>query len=109
MKLFFAILALVLLPVAFLWDGYVTQSLWLWFAVPLGVPKLTLVGAMGLGVLFSSFFAGTAMSIRLQMAKAPEPEEEDEKALKDFFGFIAIAFVAPAIYLFFGAIINHFQ
>ncbi len=109
MTILLAIFTLVLLPVAYIWDGYVTQTLWNWFAVPLGAPKLTLVGAIGLSVLVTSFYLSSAVATRVQMAKAPDPSNEDEKAMRNFTHFVLLGFAIPLLSYVTGMIVHHFQ
>ena len=103
------LLSLILLPLAFLWDGFALKTLWGWYAVPLGAPALTLVGAIGLGILVSSFYMASFMVTRLRMAKESEPTDETDKAVRNFSFFLATAFAPPALSLFFGYIVHLFQ
>lgn len=44
-------LAVLAVPVLFLYTGWVTVLMWGWFAVPLGAPSITIAHALGLRLL----------------------------------------------------------
>jgi len=48
-------LAIILLPFVLLLQGFVLSKLWLWFVMPLGVPAISIVHAMGITILFNLF------------------------------------------------------
>lgn len=41
----------IALPLAFVWKGYLLTWIWLWFAVPLGLPPISIPMAIGLNVI----------------------------------------------------------
>jgi hypothetical protein len=47
------LLAVALVPIQTLWSGWVGMHLWGWFAVPLGAPVVTVMQAVGLGLVLS--------------------------------------------------------
>jgi len=49
------LLFILLIPVELFLHGWVISLLWLWFAVPLGVPAITIGVAIGLACLASMF------------------------------------------------------
>ena len=59
MKIVKGIIALSLIPIAFLqyfWHAYVTTILWRWFvSSQFGLPELTMTQAMGLGLIVLTF------------------------------------------------------
>jgi len=38
-----------------IWAGFVLKTLWLWFMVPLGIPVIGLVHALGLNLMLKAF------------------------------------------------------
>lgn len=46
-----AIVALLLIPVYALWQGYVVSVLWGWFLCPIGAPRIGWAGGYGITLL----------------------------------------------------------
>ncbi|MBU3577501.1 hypothetical protein [Polynucleobacter sp. UK-Kesae-W10] len=44
----------VAIPLMVLWQGWAASTLWLWFAVPLGMPEISIVTAAGLALFLSA-------------------------------------------------------
>ena len=59
------LITLTLLPFLLVWRGFVLTILWLWFAVPLGMPELTVPYAIGLSLIVS-FMVGLKESTKTE-------------------------------------------
>lgn len=73
-----------------LWNGFVLQRLWAWFAVPLGAPAITMSIAVGLNIL-ASFLT----------ARVPRKDTDWQR-------IITFAVIYPAVALLTGYIVHLF-
>ena len=77
------------------WFAYVALRLWAWFAEPLGAPHMTLVRAMGLGMLVTMYTAHVDTD-------AAEKNSEGKTGGWMLGKFIASKILVPAVVLAFG-------
>jgi hypothetical protein len=84
------VLLLFGMPMLIAWGAYVDAKLWLWFAVPLGLPTLSIAHMAGLGVLIRSLTS--------------QVKRKSPKAVTA----LAHSIASPAIYLLVGWLIHHF-
>jgi hypothetical protein len=84
----------IMMPLAFIWKGYLTTWIWLWFMVPLGVPSISIPMAVGLNLLAQyilpkpttndvTWDKGTGLKVKPEWAEAPA------------FSFFGVAFIGP--------------
>jgi hypothetical protein len=93
-----ALLAAILIFVAIIvplsiWNGFVLEIMWGWFAVPLGAPDITVAHAIGIALLVQMFVSHTSKS--------------DDKS--SFLSTILTGFFISLMYLVLGAIIHAFM
>ncbi len=86
---------LLLFPAIIAINGFVLQSLWGWFLVPLGVPYIGVAKAIGLSVLAHMF-----------VWQAEQPDSNGEKPLWEQFLKILMR---PAFTFAFGWIVHQFM
>lgn len=86
-------LLLVGIFVGFFWVGYVTSVLWSWFAVPLGVPAISLFHAVGLSLLVK------VLANPIKSGKNRDDMTEDQK-VDDALKSLIMVITAPALVLF---------
>ena len=70
-------------------DGWAISKLWAWFLVPLGVPAITIVHAIGISTLFAFF-------------KARTPPSDKDADWKSLVGTIIGTFLAPLLAVLIG-------
>jgi hypothetical protein len=88
MLLFSVILTLIIGP---FWNGFVASILWGWFVVPLGVPTISYLHAVGLGLVVGIY------------KNAPAAQQQGKKSEIDAMGeMLGHAFVTPALMLVIG-------
>jgi len=86
-----AILVIVTIVVGLFWGGFVTSTLWNWFAVPLGVVAIGYGQAIGLSCLAQCLVGSKTLSTTAD-------EDFTEAAFRSFAGVVFI----PAVSLFVG-------
>lgn len=86
-KIVTGVFGLVLFVPLLLWSAFVLMKLWGWFLVPLGVPRIGLVGAVGVDLIVSL------------TAHQFVPERQ---TMQNWAERVARAVVIPAIILFVG-------
>jgi len=77
------------------WFAYVAMRMWAWFAEPLGAPHLSVVRAMGLGMLVTMYTAHIDTD-------AAEKASEGKTGWHMIGKFIASKVIVPAVVLAFG-------
>jgi hypothetical protein len=93
----FAVLFLCMFVAAFLLDGWVTQTVWGWFVVPIfGIRQINLAEAVGLGLVTGLF---THQYIPTQRKKEDGSTNWEP---------IAHLFLRPLLVLFIAWIVTHF-
>jgi hypothetical protein len=96
------IISLITVPIGVFLNAYTLLCLWLWFIVPLGVPAIGLVHAMGI-MLIKGFM----------MAKyLPKDQEEDEEPatkIGKLKGSLVFTYTMPIIALGVGYIFQSFM
>jgi hypothetical protein len=97
-----------------IWKGYVTLVLWTWFALPVGLPHVSLSMIIGLETLIR-FMTYTVVNTKpdveavlLRYSNRPKVEETDEEKVQDFISLVSRSFAVPAVFLFTGYIISLF-
>lgn len=94
------IIALVTVPVSYVWYGYVLSVLWAWFVVvPFEAPPLTIPVAIGISLIVGMLTASLA---RADLAK------EYPDANQRVFVQIMAALVSPLLFLMIGWIVRMF-
>lgn len=76
---------------AICWQAFVFKTLWLWFAVPFGLPALSLAAAAGLRLAF------------MALGRAPDAVRPDAETNVAF--VLLRSFAVPAVQLVVGAVI----
>ena len=100
--LIYAVMCLVALALATacaLWGGFAASVLWGWFVVPLGVPEVSVLHAMGLTL---------AMRALAGFSGKPQPAKTEDKmaALRALGDVLAWATVAPGAALAIGWVVR---
>ena len=86
------LVALALATACALWGGFAASVLWGWFVVPLGVPEVSVLHAMGLTL---------ALRALAGFSGKPQPDKTEDKmvALRKLGHVLGVATVAPALAL----------
>lgn len=82
----------IMLPLAFIWKGYLLTWVWLWFAVPIGLPEISIPQAIGLNCL----------TMMIVPSSAPHKDYEWRKG--DGF-YTKAEYVESPAFAFFGAVV----
>ena len=95
----FGLVALSLAVACALWGGFAASVLWGWFVVPLGVPEVSMLHAVGL-MLALRALAG--------FSGKPQPDKPEDKmvALRALGRVLAVATVAPGAALAVGWVVR---
>jgi hypothetical protein len=93
------LVALSLAVACALWGGFAASVLWGWFVVPLGVPEVSMLHAVGL-MLALRALAG--------FSGKPQPDKPEDKmvALRALGRVLAVATVAPGAALAVGWVVR---
>ena len=93
------LVALALATACALWRGFAAAVLWGWFVVPLGVPEVSMLHAVGLMLALRALAGRTAM---------PQPAKHEDKmvALRALGRVLAVATVAPGAALAVGWVVR---
>ena len=88
----FGLVAIALATACALWGGFAAATLWGWFVVPLGVPDVSVLHAMGLTL---------ALRALAGFSGKPQPDKTEDKmvALRKLGHVLGVATVAPALAL----------
>ena len=90
-------LVIVVAVASALLDGWAISRLWAWFLVPLGVPAITIVHAIGISLLFSLFKPHVSSS------------SDKKKGLAVLLGTLIAAFLVPLLAVGMGWIVVQFM
>ena len=95
----FGLVALALIVACALWGGFAAATLWGWFVVPLGVPEVSVLHAMGLAL---------ALRALAGFSGKPQPAKHEDKmvALRALGRVLAVATVAPGAALVVGWVVR---
>lgn len=95
----FGLVALALIVACALWGGFAAATLWGWFVVPLGVPEVSVLHAMGLAL---------ALRALAGFSGKPQPAKHEDKmvALRVLGRVLAVATVAPGAALAIGWVVR---
>lgn len=90
---------LALIVACALWGGFAVSVLWGWFVVPLGVPEVSTLHAMGLTL---------AMRALAGFSGKPQPAKHEDKmvSLRALGRVLAVATIAPALALAVGWVVR---
>ncbi len=93
------IVVLALIVACALWGGFAASVLWGWFVVPLGVPEVSVLHAMGLTL---------ALRALAGFSGKPQPAKHEDKmvALRKLGDVLAWAAVAPGAALAIGWVVR---
>ena len=93
------LMALALAVACALWGGFAAATLWGWFVVPLGVPEVSVLHAMGLTL---------ALRALAGFSGKPQPAKHEDKmvALRKLGDVLAWAAVAPGAALAIGWVVR---
>lgn len=93
------LVALSLAVACALWGGFAASVLWGWFVVPLGVPEVPMLHAVGL-MLALRALAG--------FSGKPQPDKTEDKmaALRKLGHLLGVATIAPALALAVGWVVR---
>ena len=72
------LLALGVLGGALIWVSFVLQKLWMWFLVPLGLPKISLANAIGIKLAMT--MATNTSLLRVQAKKEKKKADDQTEA-----------------------------
>lgn len=87
---------LVSIGLSVFWGGYVASTLWNWFIVPLGVPAITYLHAVGISTVINAFLGSRGYS-------APK---DSEAAISEADLGLLYASVAPLLLLILGWLVK---
>ena len=87
-------LSIILVVLTTLLGGVVLKDLWSWFIVPLGVPQLSVIHAIGVSLV-----------VRLMTYNIPKGDEETSDIIARIIGSILYILAVWGI----GAIVHHFM
>ena len=98
----YAVAGLVALSLAVacaLWGGFAASVLWGWFVVPLGVPEVSMLHAVGLTLALRALAGWTAK---------PQPDKPEDKmvALRALGRVLAVATITPGAALAVGWVVR---
>lgn len=103
------IVALAVLPAYFILGGYAVSMLWLWFAVPLGLPAIGIAQAIGINILVASLANTTGLSLALQSIKEIlKGDQKDSKLSRQEIKYLISIFLLPAFELGIGFLVTLF-
>ena len=93
------LVALALAAACALWGGFAASELWGWFVVPLGVPEVSALHAMGLAL---------ALRALAGFSGKPQPAKHEDKmvALRALGRVLAVVTVAPGAALAIGWVVR---
>ena len=93
------LVALALAVACALWGGFAASVLWGWFVVPLGVPEVSMLHAVGL-MLALRALAG--------FSGKPQPDKPEDKmvALRALGRVLAVATITPGLALAVGWVVR---
>ena len=93
------LVALSLAVACALWGGFAASVLWGWFVVPLGVPEVSMLHAVGLML---------ALRALVGFSGKPQPDKPEDKmvALRALGRVLAVATVAPGAALAVGWVVR---
>ena len=93
------IVALALAVACALWGGFAASVLWGWFVVPLGVPEVSMLHAVGLTL---------ALRALAGFSGKPQPDKHEDKmvALRALGRVLSVATVAPGAALAIGWVVR---
>ncbi len=93
------IVVLALIVACALWGGFAASVLWGWFVVPLGVPEVSVLHAMGLTL---------ALRALAGFSGKPQPAKHEDKmvSLRALGRVLAVATVAPGAALAIGWVVR---
>lgn len=100
-----AVLVFVNIVPVMIWRGFVLQSLWVWFLVPLGTPMVGIVQAIGVSMTLS-YIAGTS-SIQEAISKLSKKTDEDANSPSDLLGKILMSWLGPLFILGMAKALTH--
>lgn len=88
-----------MMPLIYVFDGYVLSVLWKWFAVPVfHLPALAIPYAIGISIIMSL----------LTHQEVPAEKKDDSGSITKCFNILGKALVRPAMALFIGWIVRMF-
>lgn len=95
----FGLVGLALIVACALWGGFAASVLWGWFVVPLGVPEVSMLHAVGLTL---------ALRALAGFSGEPQPAKHEDKmvALRALGRVLAVATVAPGAALAIGWVVR---
>jgi hypothetical protein len=93
------LVALALATACALWGGFAAATLWGWFVVPLGVPEVSTLHAMGLTL---------SMRALAGFSGKPQPAKHEDKmvSLRALGRVLSVATVAPGAALAIGWVVR---
>lgn len=94
------VLMLILTPVFLVIDGWILRELWTWYMMPLGIPGITLVHSIGLGIVFRM------LTVRISDSRdKPEPG----KLLKYYTEQCYKRLLVLTLFIFLGWVVHQFM
>lgn len=96
-KIIMGVMALLMVPFAMAWRGYVLSLVWAWFVMPLGVPAIGIAHAIGLSMTIAVF------------AKQERETKEEKSFLVLVVRMVMKAVLVPLVVLAFAAIVHEFM
>jgi hypothetical protein len=108
-KVVTAIVAFLFYVPLVIWGGFVTSTVWGWFAVTLlGLPPISIAGAIGLGCVLKCFTWPIARSHEMRAAERRLGPEGEESASEAIATNVGEAFMLPAVLLLIAWITKEF-
>lgn len=95
------VLAIVLMPITWLWTGFVGKTIWNWYGVEVGLPEISLAQSIGLQILVAFFVIPTTV----YMIHA---EVSDKSPVENVIGSTLFIIVMAGVSLFSAAVLQLF-